>query len=140
MYVRFFKKKEVRNGNFTKVVYEVQINDLEFSPYDKDDRSILGIIGEILNLDNSYGNENFLRFDVTGTSKCSHGDVYDHIKGRDLAENKALQKGYKKVSRVIELLKEYLVECDNSLTDALEYLDRRENKHKVSVKDIVLNK
>ena len=140
MYVKFFKKKEVQNGNFTKVTYEVQLDDLYFSPYDKDCRSILSIVGQTLNLNNPRGNGNFLKFNVTGISKCSPEDTYDSIKGRDIAENKAIQKGYKKARRVIELLKEYLVVCDYTLTDALEYLDRKQNKRNVSVKDVVFGK
>ncbi len=140
MYVKFFKKKEVQNGNFTKVTYEVQLDDLYFSPYDKYCSSVLSIVGKILNLDNPRGNGNFLKFNVTGISKCSTEDTYDSIKGRDIAENKAIQKGYKKARRVIELLKEYLVVCDYTLTDALEYLDRKQNKRNVSVKDVVLSK
>jgi hypothetical protein len=140
MYIKFFKKKEVQNGNFTKVTYEVQLNDLYFSPYDKDCRSILSIIGQTLNLDNPCGGGNFLRFNVTGISKCSPEDTYDSIKGRDIAENRAIQEGYRKARRVIELLKEYLVACDYTLTDALKYLNRKQNKRNVSVADIVLNK
>lgn len=140
MYIKFFKKKEVQNGNFTKVTYEVQLNDLYFSPYDKDCSSILSTIGQILNLDNPRGNSNFLRFNVTGISKCSPEDTYDSIKGRDIAENRAIREGYKKARRVIELLKEYLVVCDDTLTDALEYLNRKQNKRNVSVADIIFNK
>lgn len=140
MYVKFFKKKEVQNGNFTKVTYEVQLNDLYFSPYDKKDSSILSIVGQILNLDNPCGNGNFLKFNVTGISKCSPEDTYDSIKGRDIAENRAIREGYRKARRVIELLKEYLVACDYTLTDALEYLNRKQNKRNVSVKDIVFGK
>lgn len=140
MYVKFFKKKEVQNGNFTKVTYEVQLADLYFSPYDKDCRSILTTVGQILNLDNPRGNCNFLKFNVTGISKCSPEDTYDSIKGRDIAENRAIKQGYRKARRVIELLKEYLVTCDDTLTDALEYLDRKQNKRNVSVKDVILSK
>lgn len=102
MYIKLKPNSVVKNGNFTKVTYQVTLREIPCLVPEKFlDRYVKNLNNAIVL---GCGNTYEILFYVTGTSKCGEEDEYNHMVGLDLAEYRAAVSAYNKASKILNAI------------------------------------